>query len=198
MLPRSHKVFVRLAAIAAAVLLLCVPVRAQFGMGGGDMSQFMSPVTKKAAFNDSVRRATFPTVYRPSRVSRSIDAAAKFDDLTTEQKESLASLKTAYERDAAPANDKWANEIEAAEQKGDNGGEMALSGGGRMAVRFGEEDEKSPLAVARKARRELDEKTRSRLETILSKDQKERLPKDPVEGRGAAGGQFIVDEARVR
>jgi hypothetical protein len=150
------------------------------------------PDDKKAAFNDAVRRATFPVVYRPSRVTRAIDAAAKFDDLTPDQKESLAALKSSYDRDAGPANDKWANEIEAAEQKGDNGGEIAVAGGGRMQVRFGEEDEKSPLAQARKARRELDEKTRSRLDSILNKDQKERLPREPVEGRGmGASGEFI-------
>jgi hypothetical protein len=157
------------------------------------------PEDKRKAFNDAVRKATFPTVYRQSRVARAIDAAAKFEDLTSEQKESLASLKSSYERDAAPANDKWANEIEAAEQKGDNGGEMAIAGGGRMAVRFGEEDNNSPLAQARKNRREIDEKTKSRLDSILTKEQKERLPKDP-EGRGSvsAGGAFIVEEARSR
>jgi hypothetical protein len=32
----------------AVVALWCQPARAQFGMGGGDMSQWMAPVTKKA------------------------------------------------------------------------------------------------------------------------------------------------------
>jgi len=151
------------------------------------------PEEKKVTFSTAVRKATFPQVYRPSRITRHLDAASKFDDLTAAQKESLASLKSSYDRDAAVANDAWANEIEAAEKKGDDGGELAMPDGGRMRVRFGEEDNNSPLAKARKARRELDEKTRSRLDTVLGKEQKERLPKEPQGAEGGMQGQFIMD-----
>lgn len=144
---------------------------------------------QKTAFNDAVQKATYPQVYRQSRVSRSIDAAGKFDDLTAGQKESLATLKGAYDRDLAAANSKWSSEIAAAEQKSGAGGEMAIAGGGRMAVMFGDENDDSPLAQARKARRELDEKTKGKLDFILSKEQKERLPKEPEgQGQGGRGG----------
>ena len=151
------------------------------------------PDDKKEAFRDSVQKATYPTVYRQSRIAKSMDAATKFDDLTAGQKESLATLKASYERDAAVANKKWASEVAAAEKKGENGGEMAMPGGGRMAVMFGDENDDSPLAQARKARRELDDKTKGRLDFILSKEQRERLPKDDAGDRqfirrGGGGG----------
>ncbi len=150
---------------------------------------------KRPAFTDAVKRATYPQVYRPSRVTRHMDAAAKFEDLNGEQKETLANLRTSYARDAAALNDKWASEIEAAEKKGGEGGEMAIAGGGMMRVQFGEGDDNSPLAQARKARRELDDKTRTRLESILTKEQREKLPKEP-EGRAAGfNGQFVTDDA---
>ncbi len=153
------------------------------------------PDDSKPKFTDAVRKATYPQVYRQSRVSKSIDAAAKFEDLNQGQKDSLASLKSTYDHDAAVANDAWADEIEADEKKGGNGGEMAMPGGGRMRVTMGEEDDKSPLAKARKARRELDDKTRTRLEALLSKEQKERLPKEQ-EGRqfirGGGGGNEVI------
>ena len=154
------------------------------------------PDDSKPKFSDAVRKATYPQVYRPSRIARSIDAAAKFEDLNQGQKDSLATLKASYERDAGALNDTWAGEIEADEKKGGNGGEMAMPGGGRMRVMMGEEDDKSPLAQARKARRELDDKTKGRLDFVLSKEQKERLPKEPEGGRmirgGVGGGTEII------
>lgn len=153
------------------------------------------PEDSKPKFTDAVRKATYPQVYRQSRVSKSIDAAAKFEDLNQGQKDSLATLKSSYEHDSATLNDRWASEIEADEKKGGNGGEMAMPGGGRMRVMMGEEDDKSPLAQARKARRELDDKTKGRLDFILSKEQRERLPKEQ-EGRqfmrGAGGGNEVI------
>lgn len=146
------------------------------------------PDDKKAAFSDAIRKATYPTVYRQSRISKSIEVAAKFDDLNQGQKDSLAALKATYDRDAVSLNDKWASAIEEDEKKGGGGGEVAMIGGGRMRVTMGEGDDSSPLAQARKARRELDDKTRSRMDAILTKEQKERLPKEQE------GARFQTDD----
>jgi hypothetical protein len=145
------------------------------------------PDEKKPDFASSVRKASFPQVYRPSRIARSLDAAAGMADLTPEQRESVSTLKASYERDLAAANEKLASAIEESEKKGGNGGEMMLADGGRMAMRFGDEDEKSPLAQARKAKREVEEKAKSRLDTVLTKEQKDRLPKEPERGDGGPG-----------
>ncbi len=149
------------------------------------------PDDSKSKFADAVRKATYPQVYRQSRISRSIEAAAKFEDLNQGQKDSLATLKSSYDHDVAALNDKWASAIEEDEKNGGNGGEMAMPGGGRMRVNFGEEDDKSPLAQARKARREFDDKTKGKLDFVLTKEQKERLPKEPEGQRIQRGGGFV-------
>jgi hypothetical protein len=47
MMRRTQSVVVRVAAVIAAVVCVCVPARAQFGMGG-DMTEFMSAISKKS------------------------------------------------------------------------------------------------------------------------------------------------------
>lgn len=156
--------------------------------------EVMLPEEKRASFNDAVKRATYPTVYRANRVSRQLDAATKFEDLTTEQRESLANFRESFERDLGAANDRLAGEIDAAEKKGQSGGQVPMVGGGQMSIRFGDEDDTSPLAQARKAKRELEETARKRLETILTKEQRDRLPKEPA-GGGQVDGPFISGDA---
>lgn len=153
------------------------------------------PEERRPGFADAVKKAAYPSVFRPSRVARHLEAAGKFDDLSADQKEALSALRASYDRDVAAANEKIVSEIDAAESKGENGGQMALLGGGQMNVRFGDDNDNSPLNQARKAKRELDDRARSRLESILSKEQKERLPKEQETRRG--GGQFIMDDAVI-
>ncbi|MCG3123492.1 MAG: hypothetical protein GIKADHBN_01911 [Phycisphaerales bacterium] len=149
------------------------------------------PEDVRPAFGKAVKRQSFPRVYRPSQVSKAIDSALKFDDLDASQKDTLRSLRDSYEREVSPLNDAWAAAIEKDEQDPNN---MAL-GDGSMQIKIGgpggEEDE-SPLAKARKARREFDEKTRERLNAALSPAQRERLPK-PTPG-GAMGEMETEDE----
>ncbi len=156
---------------------------------------------QRAEFGGAVRRDTFPRVYRPSRVSRMFDAALKFDDLTSEQRESISALRGAYQRDAGPINDRWASAIEAEERDGSGGGTMVLPGGGTMQVRLGAEDDNSPVAQARKARRELDDRMREKLEATLTPAQKEKLPKgqdrEDVHMMGGEGGAFVGQQIIV-
>ncbi len=155
-------------------------------------------------FKAAVKRDTFPRVYRPSRATRMLDEALKLDDLDSAQREAITSLRAAYQRDATPINDRWAGAIEEDEKSGDRGGVMALPGGGMMQMRFGAEDDDSPVAQARKQRRELDDRTREKLEAQLRPEQKARLPKaeDREEGvwagHGAVMGQQIIVEERDR
>lgn len=153
------------------------------------------PEDRRGAFNDAVKRAMYPTVYRASRVSRHLDAAMKFEDLTAEQRELLAQFRESYERDLGGVNDRLASEIDAAEKKGETGGHVPIVGGGQMSIRIGDEDTNSPLAQARTAKRELEEKARKRLEGILTKEQRDRLPKEPA---GGGEEQFIMgDTVRI-
>ncbi len=136
------------------------------------------PEDQRPGFEAAVQRATFPRVYRPSRVSGLFDEAGKFGDLTEEQRSTLASLRSAYERELAAVNAKWASAIADSEKSGDSNS-MVLPGGGVMSLSFGGEDQDSPLAQARKARQELDAKMRERLEASLTPQQREKLPKPP-------------------
>ncbi len=139
------------------------------------------PEARRAEFAAAVRRAGFPRVYRPSRVLATMDAAKGFSDLTPEQRESIEQVRRTYERDLAAANDRWASAIEESERNGQSGG-IALSGGAMMQFRLGAEED-GPLADARTARRELDERAREKIASILTPEQRERLPKEEERGQ---------------
>lgn len=157
------------------------------------------PEAKRPEFAAAVRRASFPRIYRPSRAEKDIDAALKFDDLTSEQRKQVETLRDQHQRDAAPANDAWATAQRAADEKGDGGGQMIGPGGAVMRMKFStgdDEEEKGPLADARKARKELDKKTRDRLKEILTEAQRDKLPKaDSIEdgaAMGVPGGARVI------
>jgi hypothetical protein len=128
------------------------------------------PEDRREAFAAEVRRRMFPRVYRDSYIVKAMTAAAGFDDLTSDQSKSLADLKAQYERDAAPINARWAAAIEERDNKGFNPMAMFPGGGG--------DGKDNPIAEPRKARRDLDKQVRTRLESILSDAQKDRLPRD--------------------
>ncbi len=157
------------------------------------------PESKRAEFAAAVRRASFPRIYRPSRAEKEIDAALKFDDLTSDQRQQVETLREQHQRDAAPVNDAWATAQRDADQRGDTGGQLIGPGGAVMRMKFAmgdEQEEKGPLADARKARKDLDKKTRDRLKEILTEAQRDRLPKpDSTDDSGAMiapGGARVI------
>lgn len=141
------------------------------------------PEEKREAFLKAVREATFPRVYRQAAVTRRIDSAMGLADLDAGQKEAIQQLRESYQRESGPVNDRWASAIEESERSGESG--TMLIPGGTMQVSFGG-NESGPLADARKARREVDDRAREKLDSILSKEQRERLPKESA----APEGQF--------
>ncbi|MCE7973601.1 MAG: hypothetical protein DYG92_04640 [Leptolyngbya sp. PLA1] len=154
------------------------------------------PEDLQQKFADEVRRRSFPTVYRESRVAKDLDAALGLGDLDESQRERLKEIKAAYAREIGPLNDRWADAIREAERSGQEGG-MALGGGGFISMRMGEEPE--ALREARKARREMDEKARERLKSVLRPEQQEKLPKaspggDEEMGDGEPKMMFVVEE----
>lgn len=150
------------------------------------------PEDKRAEFQKAVRQATYPQVYRPSVVTKKLDAALGLSDLEPQQREALQTLRTNYQRDSGPINDRWASAIEDADRSGKNsGGAMAIAGGGMMSISFGDDNEKSPTADARKARRELDDRTKEKMGSILTKDQQAKLPKETPMMDGEFHGDFM-------
>lgn len=150
------------------------------------------PETSKAEFSMQVKRASFPMVYRASRTERAFDAALKFDDLDTKQREAIASLRQSYEQDTASLNDKWAAAI--LDEEKDGAGGIALGGGGVMTMSFGDEDSDKPSAQARKARRDADKKAMQSLESLLTDAQKERLPQP---GDDAPAGGMMMERSVI-
>lgn len=154
------------------------------------------PEDRREAFAAEVRKRSFPRVYRASRPSRDLEAALKLADLDGTQREQLQSIQESYERDLGAANEAWARAIRESEAD-EQHGNMVTPSGAQLRMRFGDEPE--PLAAARKARRDLDEKTGARLRQVLSPSQVEKLPKDQPEGERmevTGGAMMIIDERR--
>lgn len=126
----------------------------------------LSPADRER-FEGEIRRREFPRVYRRPHVVKALEAASKFPDLTEAQKSELGAMKAAYAREAGPLNEAWAAALE--ERQKDRGG-MIVVQTSRVS------DEKDPLAEARKARKELDERFEKRLALLLSEAQRSRLP----------------------
>lgn len=157
------------------------------------------PDSAKAKFREEVQRRSYPRVYRPSRAARDIEAAMKLSDLSAEQRQRLELLKSQHERDIVPLNQNWARALRDKERSG-SGGAVALAGGGVMMMDLG--DEPDELKAARTARKEADNRTADQLKSILTPEQREKLPKGPVEGEeeGAmgVGGQMIFRSVEER
>lgn len=142
----------------------------------------------RATFVAEVQRRSFPRIYRASHPQQMLDAALGFADLTADQKEQLQAVKESYTRDAAAANEKWAKATEEKETQ---------AGGSIMVMMQGFQgmggDPNDPVKVARDARRELDNKTKERIEGLLTAEQKAKLPKKKSEGFNPMA-DFMIDE----
>jgi len=129
------------------------------------------PEEKRAAFDLEFKRKSFPRVYRESHAQKLFAAAEKFADITPEQRDTLASTREAYVRDLAMANDKWAKAVEEQEEEG--GGAIGVMMSGFM----GQGASSGAVGETRQARVDLDKRTEERIEAILTREQRERLPK---------------------
>ena len=157
------------------------------------------PDSAKAKFREEVQRRSYPRVYRLSRAARDIDAALKLSDLSADQRQRLELLKSQHERDVAPLNQNWAKAMREKERSG-SGGAVALAGGGVMMMDMGDEPEE--LKAARTARKEADNRAADQLKSILTPEQREKLPKGPAEGEEeggmGVGGQMIIRSVEDR
>lgn len=129
------------------------------------------PEDRRAGFELEFKRRSFSRVYRETHAQKQFAAAEKFADITPEQKESLASVREAYERDLASANDRWAKAVE--EQEEASGGTFGVM----MSGFTGQGASSGAVGEARQARTDLDKRTEERIEAILTAEQRERLPK---------------------
>jgi Spy/CpxP family protein refolding chaperone len=152
--------------------------------------EVLLPEERRADFALGFKKRCFPEVYRATGASRSLRAAASMGDLTPDQKAQIDEVLASYTRESEPANDAWADALVADEESGKDG--AIAVGGSVMRISFG--DETGPVADARKARKALDEKAKERLESILTPEQRERLPAESAEPEGAfvTGGEAVI------
>jgi predicted Ser/Thr protein kinase len=128
----------------------------------------MIPEAQQSAFRDAINVRTFPRVYRPSKAQRLMTVVEGMPDLDESQKQGIAAIKDGYLREAATLNARWAEAIREQEA---NPEPMAMWGMG---------GQQGPVKEASDARKELDTKTMESLRTLLTEEQKGRLPDDRV------------------
>lgn len=150
------------------------------------------PGDEAAKFNEAFTRRSFPDVFRRSLTGDSLAAAAGFDDLTPEQKQSIASIQESFAQDVERANKALMEATEKFEATSE-GYAAALGGGMRMRMfgdGGGESDKPNPVEEARSAKREIEKKALDKLKGLLNDEQRERLPKRRERGQGprAMGG----------
>lgn len=139
-------------------------------------------------FLAAVKRASFPQVYRATRTASAFDAALGFDDLDPKQREAINTLSEQYRRDLDAACEKWAQAILDEEKSG--AGDARFGG---TFISVGDDNEDSPVALASKAKRELEKKSLDGLKTLLTEKQIERLPKreETQNVESTTGGMMI-------
>lgn len=129
------------------------------------------PEDKRDAFDLDVKRRSFSRVYRESHPQKLFAAAEGFADLTPEQKTQLAAAKESYLRDLSSANDKWAKAVE--EQEDEAGGTFGVM----MSGFTGQGASSGAVGEARQSRVDLDKRTEEKITSVLTPEQKDRLPK---------------------
>lgn len=152
--------------------------------------QALLPADKQTKFDYEIKKKSFPRVYKESYASKAFAEAEKFNDLDAGQKDALATLKDGYLRELEAANKAWAAAIEDREEK--LGGTMGAMMAGFMPG--GEKDKKDEVGDARKARKELDTRTKEKLLAVLKEDQKSRLSEDKPDPKEKQGFDFMPFE----
>ncbi len=161
----------------------------------------MLPADSRPAFEDAVKRASYPEVYRPSLTAQQIAAVEQFTDLDAAQKDSLQALKDNYKRSLSTVNEKLAAAITEREEKwdprqmgrGGRPGGGGNNGGGRGNGGGNGGNNDDPAGALRRERRDLDDSTAASLKKILTPAQAERLPQEDENApddrrRGGNGG----------
>jgi Spy/CpxP family protein refolding chaperone len=141
------------------------------------------PDDKRTTFNDSFKRASFPTVYGTTQTTTALKSAAGFTDLKPDQKDAIAKLSENYGRSLTTVNEKLATAQEDGEMKFDVTNMMnRFRGGGG-----GGGGQDNPQRDLRREKQDLDRTTLESLKKILTEEQAAKLPKPEQNGRGSGG-----------
>jgi hypothetical protein len=148
----------------------------------------------KAKFDDEVRKASFPRIYRNSRAMRTIDDAAKLTSLTAEQKTSIDTIKDQFTKELGALRGKMETAYEAREQTitaadimsrfGGGGGGGGNNGGGRRGGGAFGMVSSPELDALSEQQDTLEKTTTDKINAILTPEQKAELPQQRQGGGG--------------
>ncbi|MCC6229271.1 MAG: hypothetical protein IT432_08605 [Phycisphaerales bacterium] len=148
------------------------------------------PDPSKTKFDTEFERESYPMAFRDTRISRQLTAVAGFADLTGEQKESITQLTESFNRESEVLTRQL---IEATDKM-----ESTVTADQLMTMfRPGGNDD-SPVGQVNRKRRDLNQATQDKLQTILTPEQVKRLPQDDRGGRGGPGGNNQDQQGRQR
>ncbi|MGE3107593.1 MAG: hypothetical protein AB7G11_01290 [Phycisphaerales bacterium] len=126
------------------------------------------PLEAREPFNQKVKLASYPQVYRTPYVLRAFDAAEKLDGVDAPTLEAIKNLRDQYTREVGPANDAWAGAISENELKEEDGLQA-------MARQFGRQLPED-VQKAKEARDAVDAKALDSLKALLTPEQVKKLP----------------------
>jgi hypothetical protein len=163
----------------------------------------MLPEAKRAEFATAVKRESFPAIYRTGRAGRTLERAAALDDLTAEQKTSIAQVMESHTREMASIQSQMERAYEQRETsiKADEVVGMfmgGMGGGGRRGM--GGLMDTPELEDLRTRRRDLETASLDKVRALLTDAQKERLDNrdDAERASPNAGGQGDEPQPRRR
>ena len=136
----------------------------------------LMPEELRAKFTNAFQEASFPRVYGVSYTQKAFSAVDSMTDLDSTQKEQIAEIKAGYERQVASLNEKWAKAIEESEMTRSPMQMFGMGGRGGGGGRGGDRGDGDGAREAREARREFDNATVEKINSLLTEDQKKKLP----------------------
>jgi hypothetical protein len=135
-------------------------------------------------FRDRINLLTFPRIWGPAPVEKSIDAALRLGDLSPEQRPQVQAIRDDASRLLPPIKARMAAAAETMQARlADNMIAMSESD---------HEDESEPFYAIRREKRAIEEKLRERLDAALTQEQRGRIPKDE-DGHGGREAEFFPD-----
>jgi Spy/CpxP family protein refolding chaperone len=161
------------------------------------------PEPSRPAFDEAVKKASFPLVYRDTYGSRALAAATEISGLDESQKTTIQTIKESYSRDLTAIN----KELEAASEKRESsmkvqdfmGGRFGGRGGGGGGGFMSDPD----IAKLTERRNDLQDATLDKLKNVLTPEQFDALPKrgqqaDEQQAGAGQGNDTQTDRPRRR